>query len=97
MNISFPSDIDFLKNQADLFHKLNNSNDFTFSFALMELSEFTYEHGFEKAFELVKPMQNRLHQQRALGMLYEYARNHCTRWESSYDDLIVYMLQGWVR
>lgn len=87
--------IDLEKKQAELFYKLDNSNDFTISFALLEFSEFMYQHGFDVAFEVVKDIRNRVHQQRALCMLYEYARNHCTRWESSFDELCVFLIQNW--
>lgn len=91
---------DFLaEDQAyiNLGYKLCNSNDFTFSFALIDLSDYLYSHGFEKAFELVKEMTNRSHQQRALGMLYDFAKNHCTRWDTSYEELCEFMLKGWVK
>lgn len=83
------------KDQEDLLYKLNSSNDFTFSFALMELDNYMYEvGGFKGAFEIVKLIEKkREYKQIAFIHLYEFAKEHSARYTTDYEELIEFLIR----
>lgn len=81
----------------DLIFKLNNSNEFSFSFALLDLDEYMHANGFAKALEIVDAMQvSREFEKRAFEVLHKYIKNHCTRYENSYEEFCEYLINRWV-
>jgi hypothetical protein len=83
--------------KQELFFKLQTSNDFSFTFALLDLEEFLLLNGFETALQVVDAAQlSPKFEKRAFEVLHKYIKNHCTRYENSYEEFCEYLINRWM-
>jgi len=80
----------------DLVYQLNQSNDFSITFALENLSEYLYSKGLEQALDIVEAVQDRKIQQRVFQVIFDFCKNHRTRSDTTFEDLCAYLIKEWV-